>query len=75
MIRIVVTGGTFDKTYDEIGGAAEVRRDPFVRDAAAGALPRPASIRTLMMIDSLETRDADRALIARNCGSARSRAS
>ena len=52
MIRIVVTGGTFDKTYDEIQG-----RLSFVE----------TTIETLMMIDSLDMTDADRGRIVAAC--------
>ena len=36
MIRIFVTGGTFDKTYDEIRGRLSFARHAPAGDAAAG---------------------------------------
>ncbi|MBP1605941.1 MAG: Asparaginase/glutaminase [Acidobacteria bacterium] len=66
-IRIFVTGGTFDKEYDEIHGRL------FFQDTHVGEMLRlgrcrlDVSIRTLMMVDSLEITDADRSLVVRNC--------
>jgi len=67
MIRIFVTGGTFDKEYDEIHGRL------FFKDTHVGEMLRlgrsrvEVSVRTLMMVDSLEMSDDDRAVIVRNC--------
>ena len=66
-IRIFVTGGTFDKEYDEIHGRL------FFEDTHVGEMLKlgrsrvDVSVRTLMMIDSLDMTDADRALIVANC--------
>lgn len=66
-IRIFVTGGTFDKEYDEIHGRL------FFKDTHVGEMLKlgrsrvEVSVRTLMMIDSLDMTDADRQLIVSNC--------
>jgi L-asparaginase len=66
-VRIFVTGGTFDKEYDELHGRL------FFKDTHVGEMLQlgrsrvDVSVRTLMMIDSLEMTDADRELIAANC--------
>ncbi|MGE0459736.1 MAG: asparaginase domain-containing protein [Vicinamibacterales bacterium] len=66
-IRIFVTGGTFDKEYDEIHGRL------FFKDTHVGEMLKlgrsrvEVSVRTLMMIDSLDMGDADRQLIVANC--------
>ena len=66
-IRILVTGGTFDKEYDELSGQL------FFKDTHIGEMLRlgrsrvEVTIRTVMMIDSLDMTDADRTLIAQNC--------
>jgi L-asparaginase len=66
-IRILVTGGTFDKEYDELTGQL------FFKDTHIGEMLRlgrsrvEVTIRTVMMIDSLEMTEADRALIVQNC--------
>ena len=67
MIRIFVTGGTFDKTYDEIGGALAFADTHLPEMLRLGRSRVEVSIRTLMMIDSLDMTDADRELIVRNC--------
>lgn len=67
MIRIFVTGGTFDKTYDEIRGALAFGDSHIAEMLRLGRCRVPVSVRTLMMIDSLEMTDADRALIVRSC--------
>jgi L-asparaginase len=67
MIRIFVTGGTFDKTYDEIRGALAFEDTHLPEMLRLGRSRVEVSIRTLMMIDSLEMTEADRDLIVRNC--------
>jgi L-asparaginase len=66
-IRLFVTGGTFDKEYDEIHGALEFRDThlPGMLQMARSQLD--VRIRTLMMVDSLQMTDADRELVANNC--------
>ncbi len=67
MIRIFVTGGTFDKTYDEIRGRLSFGDTHLPEMLTLGRARVPLSIRTLMMIDSLDMTDADREIIVRNC--------
>ena len=67
MIRIVVTGGTFDKTYEEIHGRLAFGDTHLPEMLRLGRCRVPVSVRTLMMIDSLDMTDADRELIVRNC--------
>lgn len=67
MIRIFVTGGTFDKTYDEIRGQLSFHDTHLPEMLNLGRSRVEVSVRTLMMIDSLEMTDADRELITRNC--------
>jgi L-asparaginase len=69
-IRLFVTGGTFDKEYDEIHGTLEFR-DTHLPEMLQMARSRlDVRIRTLMMVDSLDMTDADRELIASNCADA-----
>ena len=66
-IRIFITGGTFDKEYNEIKGELYFK-DTHLNDLLVmGRSKLPVQIRTLMMIDSLEMTDNDRALIAHQC--------
>jgi L-asparaginase len=66
-IRILVTGGTFDKQYDEIN-ARLVFRESFVGEMLRqGRCRVDVHLRTIMMIDSLDMTDADREAIVQNC--------
>ncbi|MDX1645635.1 MAG: asparaginase domain-containing protein [Longimicrobiales bacterium] len=66
-IRLFVTGGTFDKEYDEIHGTLDFR-DTHLQEMLDMARCRlDVRVRKLMMIDSLEMTRAHREIIARNC--------
>ena len=67
MIRIFVTGGTFDKEYDELTGTLAFEDTHLPEMLQLGRCRADVSIRTLMMIDSLDMTDADRALIVEQC--------
>jgi L-asparaginase len=71
MIRIFVTGGTFDKTYDEIRGQLTFADSHLAEMLELGRSRVAVSIRTLMMVDSLDMTDADRDVIVRNCAQCR----
>jgi L-asparaginase len=66
-IRILATGGTFDKEYNELTG------ELFFKETHTGDMLRlgrshlDVSLETLMMIDSLQMTDDDRQLILRRC--------
>jgi len=59
-IRIFITGGTFDKEYDELTG------NLYFHDSHLPEMLK-LEVRTLMMIDSLQMTDADRNLILEQC--------
>lgn len=66
-VRIFITGGTFDKEYNEITGQLYFN-DSHLQDLLEmGRSKVPVEIRTLMMVDSLEMTDQDRELIAHQC--------
>jgi L-asparaginase len=66
-IRIFITGGTFDKEYNELNGQLFFK-DTHLSDLLEMGRNRiEVEIRTLMMIDSLEMTDEDRALIVHQC--------
>jgi L-asparaginase len=69
-IRIFVTGGTFDKEYNELNGQLFFKDSHLPEMLELGRCLVPVDIRTLMMIDSLEMTDMDRDLIARHCAEA-----
>src|SRR5438045_8059679 len=66
-IRILVTGGTFDKEYNETTGQLFFKDTHLAEMLRLGRSRVEVTIRTIMMIDSLEMTDADRALIVQNC--------
>ena len=68
-VRILITGGTFDKEYNELTGQLFFK-DTHMHDLLEmGRSKVPVEIRTLMMIDSLEMTDEDRELIVHHCNS------
>jgi L-asparaginase len=66
-IRLFVTGGTFDKEYDEIRGRLFFADTHLPDMLQLGRCRLDVKVRTLMMIDSLEMSEADRGLIVHNC--------
>ncbi len=66
-IKILITGGTFDKEYDIINGKLFFQDSHINEMLTKGRSTVPYAIRTLMMIDSLEMTVADRELIIENC--------
>ncbi|MEP6821847.1 MAG: asparaginase domain-containing protein [Chthoniobacterales bacterium] len=66
-IRILVTGGTFDKDYNERTGQLFFKDTHLAEMLRLGRSRVEVSIRTLMMIDSLDMTDADRAVVVQNC--------
>jgi L-asparaginase len=66
-IMILVTGGTFDKEYDELNGQLFFKETHVPEMLKLGRCTVDADVRTLMMIDSLEMTDADREIILNYC--------
>ncbi len=69
-IRILVTGGTFDKEYDELSGRLFFRETHVPEILRLGRCQLDVQMDTVMMIDSLDMDDAGRATIverARAC--------
>jgi L-asparaginase len=66
-IRIFITGGTFDKEYNELNGQLYFKDTHLPYLLEMGRNRVPVKIRTLMMIDSLEMTAEDRELIAYQC--------
>ena len=66
-IRIFITGGTFDKEYNELNGQLYFK-DTHLSDLLEMGRSRVSvEIRTLMMVDSLEMTAEDRELIVHQC--------
>jgi L-asparaginase len=66
-IRLFVTGGTFDKEYDEIEGKLYFKETHVTEMLTRARSRLDIQVRTIMMVDSLEMSDADRELIVKNC--------
>ena len=66
-VRVLVTGGTFDKEYDERNGTLYFK-DTHLRDILKlGRSQLDVEVRTLMLIDSLDMDDEDREVILSQC--------
>jgi L-asparaginase len=70
-IRLLVTGGTFDKEYNERTGALYFQDTHVPEMLRLGRCLLPVEVRTLMMIDSLEMTGDDRRIIAEHCRNCR----
>lgn len=66
-IRLLITGGTFDKEYDEINGRLFFKDTHVHEMLGLGRCRVEVAVRTVMMVDSLEMTDADRRIILENC--------
>ena len=66
-IRVLVTGGTFDKEYNEIEGRLFFKDSHITEMLTLGRCKLELIVQTLMMIDSLEMSDEHRASIVRAC--------
>jgi L-asparaginase len=66
-IRIFVTGGTFDKNYNELTGELFFKDSHLPEMLKLGRCNLDLEIRTLMMIDSLQMSDDDRQIVLQNC--------
>jgi L-asparaginase len=64
-----VTGGTFDKEYDELSGRLYFKDTHLPEMLRLARCRVDVSLETLMMIDSLEMTDADRRVIVERCRS------
>jgi len=69
-IRIFVTGGTFDKTYNELTGELYFKDSHLPEMLKLGRCNLDVEVRTLMMIDSLHMTDDDRQIILQQCRTA-----
>jgi L-asparaginase len=67
VVRIFITGGTFDKEYDELEGRLYFRNTHLPEMLQLGRCKVQMDIRTLMMIDSLEMTESDRKIVLDNC--------
>jgi L-asparaginase len=66
-IRIFVTGGTFDKEYNEITGQLFFKETHLPEMITRSRVSPSVTVSTLMMIDSLDMKPGDRELILNSC--------
>jgi L-asparaginase len=66
-VRILITGGTFDKEYDEITGKLYFKDTHMQEILDLGRSKLEVKIRTLMLVDSLDMTNDDRDVILDNC--------
>ena len=66
-IQLFVTGGTFDKEYNELTGALYFRETHIHDMLRLGRCRLEVAVETLMMIDSLDMTEIDRQLILERC--------
>ncbi len=69
-LRILITGGTFDKAYLELEGRLDFRETHVPEMLRLGRSNLPVVVETLMLKDSLEMTDADRSRILDACRNA-----
>lgn len=69
-VLILVTGGTFDKEYDEIHGRLFFKDTHVPEMLRLGRSRVATDVRTLLMMDSLEMTDGHRADVVRACAAA-----
>ncbi len=67
MLRVFVTGGTFDKEYDELAGTLHFRATHVEEMLRRGRCRVAVAVEVLMLVDSLEMTPAHRATIAAAC--------
>ena len=66
-ISILITGGTFDKEYDEINGILSFKKTQIHEMLHQSRAKIEFEIKTLMLIDSLEMSEKQRKEIVNNC--------
>ena len=68
-VMIFITGGTFDKEYDEIKGELYFKDTHMREILELGRSKLDVKIKNLMLIDSLDMQEEDRNVILEHCQS------
>ncbi|MDB5761939.1 MAG: L-asparaginase [Herminiimonas sp.] len=69
-VRVIATGGTFDKHYDEIAGKLTFSAGHLPAAIDRARITLPVHVEQLPFLDSLDMQDADRLRILTSCKSA-----
>src|SRR5262245_45834544 len=67
VIRIFVTGGTFDKEYNELDGSLFFKETHLPEMLVLGRNKVEVKVRKLMLVDSLDMTESDRGNIVEQC--------
>ena len=73
-LRILATGGTFDKHYNELTGVLGFSESHLPAVIARARLTVPVELEVLPLLDSLDMQDADRERVLRACAAAAEKA-
>jgi L-asparaginase len=73
-LRIIATGGTFDKHYNELNGVLGFAESHLPEVIARSRMTIPVELQTVSMLDSLDMRDADRGRVLEACRAASEKA-
>ena len=73
-LRILATGGTFDKHYDELAGKLGFGASHLPQVIARSRITVPVALQELALLDSLEMQDDDRQCVLDACRQASERA-
>ncbi len=66
-LRVIASGGTFDKHYDEIAGKLTFGAGHLAAAISRARITVPVTLEELPFLDSLEMQDADRQRILASC--------
>lgn len=69
-LRIIATGGTFDKHYDEISGQLTFTDSHLPQALLRARITIPVALETLPLLDSLDMQNSDRLRILEACRAA-----
>ena len=70
-LRVFVTGGTFDKEYNELTGQLFFRETHVPEMLRLGRNQAPVQVETLMMVDSVDMSASDRKSVCDRCRAVR----
>ena len=69
-LRILATGGTFDKHYNELNGTLGFSDSHLPAAIARARMTAPVALEQLPLLDSLDMQDADRQRVLASCRAA-----
>ncbi len=73
-LRLIATGGTFDKHYDEIQGKLDFAESHLPQVIARTRMTIPVALEVLPLLDSLDMQDKDRQRVLASCQASAERA-